>query len=290
MQVPQVPQSWTAALEIGGTHATAALVDLAAGAVSDRNRVRVDSHAGAESILETFAGAARAISAPQGVRWGVAIPDPFDYERGVGRFHDVGKYEALNGVDVRAALATRLGAAPDSFVFINDADAFALGEAHRHNARRFVGITLGTGVGSGWIADGRPAPGGAGVPPSGRIHTVRVDGQPLEERVSSRAIRGAYEEATGRQADVREIVDRARSGDHAATDVLATAMGVLGQVLGPRLREFRAERLVVGGAMSGSWDLLGPWFAATAGSIPPVQVSDDAEAAALLGAALTTRR
>ena len=38
----------------------------------------------AESIIDAFVAAARSVGAPTGVGWGVAMPDPFDYERGIG--------------------------------------------------------------------------------------------------------------------------------------------------------------------------------------------------------------
>lgn len=279
------------ALEVGGTHVTAAVLDPGTGRYRhDPVRLPVDSRAAAGPILAAFAAAATRLGAPRGLAWGVAMPDPFDYEHGIGRFHDVGKYEALDGVDVRAALGESLPG-PARLCFVNDADAFTLGEAHSGAARgvgRVVGLTLGTGVGSGWVVDGRPLSSGPGVPPDGRIHRVRLDGRPLEDTVSRRAIRRAYADATGdADADVREIADRARASEAAAAEVLRHALHGLGSVLGPALREFGAGMLVVGGAMAGSWDLFEPWLRDGLGEPAlTLAVSRDAERAGLTGAAL----
>jgi glucokinase len=284
-----------AALEVGGTHVTGAVVDLDTGAyLREPSRLHVDSHADADQILATFVRAGVELDAAAGLRWGVAMPDPFDYPNGIGRFHDVGKYEALDGVDVRAPLAACLPA-PASITFVNDADAFTLGEAHSgagRGYRRCVGLTLGTGVGSGWVVDGVPLASGPGVPKDGRAHHLKVGGRPLEDVMSRRAIRRAYAEASGdHDSDVREIAERARGGDRTATEVLRNALRALGEALGPGLREFGADVVVVGGSMAGSWDLFEPWLRDGLGAAqPPIAVSQDAERAGLTGAALTALR
>ena len=62
----------------------------------------------AHELLSAIIACGCGLSAAAGQRWGVAIPGPFDYERGIGLFADVGKFEALCGVDVREALAAGL--------------------------------------------------------------------------------------------------------------------------------------------------------------------------------------
>ena len=84
---------------------------------------------------------------------------------------------------------------------------------------------------------------------------------------------------------------RARAGEDTATEVLRHALRALGTVLGPCLRDFGAEVLVVGGSMAGSWDLFEPWLREGLGAVDvPIRVSQDAERAGLTGAALTARR
>jgi glucokinase len=277
------------ALEVGGTHVTAALVDpdrwmLAGPPV----RADIDARADAESLLAGFAEPALDLDAPSGAVWAVAMPDPFDYPRGIGRFHGVGKFEALDGVNVRAELCRRLSGDPCEVVFCNDADAFTVGEwvsGAARGATRVVGLTLGTGVGSGWVDGGRVVD--PGVPPGGRAHRLQVEGRGLEDVMSRRALRRAYRAASGdAAADVRDIAERARNGDPVATAVLSRGLRALGRALAGPISDFGAELVVVGGSMARSWELFAPWFADGAGgSAPPVVVASHPDDAPLVGAA-----
>lgn len=289
MTSPTVP-----VLEVGGTHVTGAAVDVTTWTVLGRpTRLPLDASASADALVATMLAAAATVPAAPGADWGVAMPDPFDYAHGIALFAGVGKFESLYGVDLGARLGEPLRARPH---FVNDADAFALGEwvhGAATGATRCCGLTLGTGVGSGWLIDGRVVD--PGIPSGGRAHHLLVDGQPLEDVMSRRAIRRAYAkrtgaERTGADTDVRQISDRARTGDADATAVLRRALVTLGSALGPPVRRFGAEVLVVGGSMSASWDLFEPWFAERAGPLPDVRVAADAEHAALLGAALVATR
>jgi glucokinase len=103
--------------------------------------------------------------------------------------------------------------------------------------------------------------------------------------MSRRAIRRSYAELTGDEAaDVREIAERAAEGEPTACHVLRSAVRTLGAVVGPLVRAFGAERVVLGGSMTGSWALFAPWFAETYAG-PPVELAQDAETAGLIGAA-----
>jgi glucokinase len=278
------------ALEVGGTHVSAALIDVTEWRIvpDTLSRRPLDGEASARALLAAFVGAARTLETGA-ARWGVAMPGPFDYEHGVALFEDVGKFDSLRGVDVHAALCAGISPRPESVSFLNDADAFLLGE-WLHGAatgyRRCAAVTLGTGVGSAFLADGEIVGSGPEVPPGGRAHRLYIDGRPLEDVVSRRSIRSAYRTATGdAEADVRDIAARARGGDHLARQVIDTAMGLLGTAMSPYLSRFGAEVVVVGGSMSASWDLFGPAFIAVLRNRPSVVVAEDREHAPLLGAA-----
>ncbi|MFE3519589.1 ROK family protein [Streptomyces sp. NPDC059166] len=254
-------------LEIGGTHVTAALVDMTTRPPAAGTAVRrpVPADGGAAEILDTFADAARHLAAPHGAHWGVAVPGPFDYAAGIGRFRGIGKFEALHGVDVGAELRDRLPH-PRAISFLNDADAFALGEHHGADLAkpgRSVCVTLGTGVGSSFLRDGRPVTEGPDVPPEGRAHRITVDGRPLEEVVSRQAIRARYAGAAGLDEragvpDVRAIAALARRNDPHALATISGCFTALGRALAPWCAAFRPDVMVVGGSMTASWDLIGP--------------------------------
>jgi glucokinase len=251
-------------LEIGGTHVTAALVDLDTGQPLGRTvREPLPAQGTAAEILDAIASAAARVDAPPGARWGVAVPGPFDYATGIGLFHDVGKFEALYGVDVGAELRRRLRPAPAALRFLNDADAFGIGEYAAGAAAgqpRAVCVTLGSGVGSAFLDRGEPVNDGPLVPPDGSAHLLSYDGRPLEETVSRRGIRAAYARAALDDPDVvpdvQAIAELARGGDQHAETTLGHAFWVLGMTLAPWLARFEATALVVGGSIAASWDLV----------------------------------
>ena len=284
------------ALDIGGSHVTAALVDPAAGAVvpGSVHRSSLDAAATAEDIVDGIVGTGARLASAAGATWGVAVPGPFDYQAGRAWFAGVGKFESLYGVDLGSMLTARLPGPPASVRFLNDADAFLLGEwrfgaASGHD--RCVGLTLGTGIGSAFLADGAIRQQGPVVPPEGRVDLLRIDGEPLEDTVSSRAIRAAYQRRTGMPPpDVAEIARRGATGDATAAAVLSEAFTRLGEALSPWLRAFGTTVLVVGGSMVGSWPLIGPPLRAALGGDHgrplTVTVAAEPEHATLLGAAI----
>jgi glucokinase len=84
---------------------------------------------------------------------------------------------------------------------------------------------------------------------------TEIGGRPLEDTVSRRAILARYGDPT---ADVHDIAGRARAGEERAQRVLDDVFTALGVVLGPRLVDFGATALVVGGSIARSWDLVAP--------------------------------
>ena len=289
-------------LEVGGTHVSAAVVDVSAGHVLEPTRSRrpLDSDGPATDVIRTLLDVAAPVAEAVGrnATLGVAIPGPFDYARGIGRFSGVAKFESLTGVDVGAALRAGLDGLVARTAFLNDADAFVLGEwawgaAAGH--RRVAGITLGTGIGSGFLDEGRVVVDGSLVPPDGSVHLLSIDGLALEEAVSRRALlhraRRAIEELPA-DADVLDVAILARAGDRRARRVFDDAFAVLGSALAPWLARFEASVLVVGGAMAGSWDLVGPPLANALLRTEPalaglaVRRAADPEDSALVGAAV----
>ncbi|MDQ0924706.1 glucokinase [Pseudarthrobacter sp. W1I19] len=313
----------TPVLEIGGTHVTAARVLGPEGGwqVEDGSLVRreLDAHASAEALLDALAKAAHELGGSHSGRWGVALPGPFDYHRGIALYEHVGKFDQLRGVDVGTQLARRLGHELRSMIFLNDADAFGIGEfamGVAGNSRRAACITLGTGVGSCFLADGVPVKTGPDVPPDGSSYLLAYQGRPLEDTVSRRAIRSAYAAAIAGAAeqrvavgqhgpgatrgtgapDVHNIAEAARRGDAVAAAVLEHAFAAVGEAVGPYLHRFGAEMLVIGGSMAGSWDIVEPAIrrglerAHPALGTLPINAAKRSEEAGLIGAAYWARR
>ncbi|MGP3533619.1 ROK family protein [Microbacterium sp. RD1] len=284
-------------LEIGGTHVTAALVDLESRAVRASVRRDLDPHSARDSIVGTFAAAARDLDVPAPRRWGVAIPGPFDYATGIGDFRGIGKFDALRDLDVGRALVQAAPERVSECAFINDGEAFARGEwmLGGRDSGRWTVLTLGTGVGSSYLVDGVPVRSGPGVPLNGHVHNLVFDGRPIETRVSRAALIDAYREATGDETDVRDIAERARAGDPAAASVFTETFDGLGHGLAGSLREFGTDMLVIGGSIARSWDLVAPPLRRAiqheggAGGLEIVRARD-LDHSGLFGAALVGRR
>jgi glucokinase len=275
------------ALELGGSHVSAAGVDVPSASLHDLCRLPLDPGGTRGELLGTILHAARSIAG--GVRHvGVAAPGPFDYERGICAIRGLGKLEALFGVDLRAELSRALPRVePRSIRFLNDAEAFLLGEAHAGAARgrrRAIGITLGTGLGSAFLADGAIVREGRGVPPEGSLHLVPFQGGHVEDVISGRGIRARFDG----QTSVEEIAARADHGDRSAAAVLAAVGTDLAEFLTAWVRDFRPSCVVVGGSIARAWSHFGPVLARELG-VETLQAArlDDA---ALLGAAVEAAR
>jgi glucokinase len=281
-----------AVLEVGGSHVTGGLVDLAANDPLLRTtRLPLDSGGTAEEILATLVEVGRQLDVAPGTPWASAFPGPFDYDNGIGKFADVGKFDSLLDVDVREALAAGLDS--EDWHFVNDADAFALGVwAAGSGEGRLVCLTLGTGVGSAFVADGVCVRSGPTVPPDAEMHLTLWNGKPLEETTSHRAIVGAYAAATGVVLPgVREVIERSAAGDAEATTALRTAFVSLGQAVTPWLQRFEATDLAFGGSVAQAWDVVRPLV--SEGITPPLprlSMVADGERAALIGAAFSARQ
>jgi glucokinase len=272
-----------AALELGGSHVSAARVIVATWRVGDTLRLPLDPHGTRAELLECIVVAARSVA--QGVtRVGVAVPGPFDYGRGVCTIRGVRKLDALFGVDLRSELSRVFPAADAAAIrFVNDAEAFLLGEAAAGAGRgysRVMGVTLGTGLGSAFLVDGEIVRGGPGVPAERELHRVPFRGAPVEDVLSGRGLRVRF----GEDVDAARIAALADGGDRRAAAVFASFGADLGTFLAPPVREFGAQCVVVGGAIARAW----PHFGASLADALTVDVSPAArlDAAALLGAAL----
>lgn len=167
----------------------------------------------------------------------------------------------------------------DAFL-TNDANAAALGELYFGAAKGmtdFVVITLGTGVGSGFICDGRLLWGKRGmagelghvvVEPGGRACSCGHKGC-LEMYVSARGIRQTVldfldenEEPSSlrgydlKTMSVRKIEKAARAGDPFAVKTFQKAGKILGSKLADLVAIFDLEAIILSGGVSKAGNLL----------------------------------
>jgi glucokinase len=189
---------------------------------------------------------------------------------------------------MRTRLAKMFAISEDAITFINDADAFLLGEIISERGaevHRTVGVTLGTGIGSAFAKGKTILEFGRGIPPNGEIYNLYWKGRTVEHYLSAHAIVRSYREAGGHAETVAAIAGRARQ-EPLAEDVMRKFGETLGQALDEILVEFQPEVMILGGAIAKSGDLFLPALEHALSRIRPViRLSTLFDAAALLGAA-----
>ena len=248
------------ALDLGGTHVSSCRVSIGSppAVVADISRVGFAPDASREELLAAIAQVAQSVDGPEVDRWGVATPGPFDYERGICTIRGVGKLESLYGVDLRSELGVVVRAPQTSIAFLNDAHAFALGEWCAGAARgheRVLGITLGSGLGSGFLERGRRVDSGPSVPPGGELYRATFRGAAVEGMISRRALLARYGDPA---VDVEEIAGRARGGEDRACAAIGRYASDLAELLAEWVAAFSPTCIVFGGSIARAWDLLSP--------------------------------
>lgn len=249
-------------VDLGGTKILAGVVGRDGSVV--RRHERSTPQDSQEHVLAELEAAVAELLDDSVAAVGFGTPSPIDQARGVVvRCVNL----PLEDAPLRDRMHERFGLPVG---LDNDANAAAIGE-WRAGAGRDVDdllmLTLGTGVGGGVIAGGRPLRGwnGAGAELG---HVVIVhDGKPcqgactgrghLEAYVSGSAASEAAREEFGPSADAHRLVRLANEGDPKAKELLAGIGRELGSALGSFANVFGPQLLVLGGGFGvAAWDYL----------------------------------
>lgn len=256
--------------DIGGSHISCAAVDLVTGKILRETLTQreVDNQAKANIIIsvwtEALAGALSKVPREKVKGIGFAMPGPFDYVKGICYIRGVAKYENLYGFNIADAISSSLEV-HDNFLirFMNDASAFAVGEAWTGSAagvKRSMSITLGTGFGSAFISDRIPIVDGTEVPRLGCIYHIPYRDGIADDYFTTRWFIGQYKQLTGKELKgVKELADLAGT-DQIVKGLFTDFGNRLGIFLAPWLNGFGADILVIGGNISHSWNLFGEVF------------------------------
>jgi polyphosphate glucokinase len=175
-----VPSAPVLGIDIGGTGVKGAPVDLATGEfVADRLKIKTPKPATPEAVADVVEEIAGKFAGSLGVSpIGIAIPAVCQH--GVAR-------SAANidpswvDTDVDALFTERLGRPVH---VVNDADAAGVAEARYGVARDVPGLviltTLGTGIGSAFLLDGK-------LMPNSELGHLEIDGHDAEHRAAQSA-------------------------------------------------------------------------------------------------------
>jgi len=275
-------------VDIGGSHITAALVDLETRAlVSDSiKRSPVNSQENKEVILSAWCDIIEKAfkNIKNGARnVGIAMPGPFNYEEGISLIKDQDKFKSLYQVNVKQELAKRLDIPADHIYFINDAAGFLQGEVFAGAAKgnaNVLGLTLGTGLGSSICLNYKASDADLWNSPF-------LDGI-AEDYLSTRWFVKRYRQLTEKNVEgVKELVEIVDT-DHSATRVFMEFGYNLAQFLIPIIRKNKIDTVIIGGNIAQSFHAFAPELKATLKGNDintDIKISELKEHAALIGAA-----
>ena len=251
------------ALDVGGSSVKSALVATGPKIVGEVSVHSIDSKARADEILEAFsaiiAGHLKDLSNPRGIA--MAFPGPFDYRQGVCLIQDQAKYDTLYGVNVSASLRGILGLPDLEIRYRNDAEAAILGEALYGAGAgfpRLLGLTLGTGLGSAFVADGTIITMGPGVPDHGWLYSQPYGGQRADDVFSTRGLLVRMHVHGIQATDIASVLAAANEHHDVLAEVFASFGTDLGTFLKPFVSDFRADGVLVTGGIAEASDRFAP--------------------------------
>lgn len=275
-------------IDIGGSHITAAMVDLESRRIiaGTTSRTAVNANLNAEDILNTWCEMIRAVhnqSDRAAAYIGIAMPGPFDYEAGISLIKDQPKFQNLYQVNIKNELAERLNMEPEHIRFINDAASFLQGEvfggAAKHK-QKVIGLTLGTGLGASFCAEG--------VAVDAALWDSVFKNGIAEDYLSTRWFISRYEALSGTTVSgVKELTNMAVD-EELKRQIFAEFGKHLGEFLIPHLEQEQPDAIVLGGNIANAHSFFMPALLEqlNAASRPAViKIAELKEDAALIGAA-----
>lgn len=256
------PSGCAIGLDVGGTKLAGGVVDMPAGRVLLRRVIPTGAARGGEAVLRAALALAEALQAEADVSIaaiGIAVAELVDPAGNVRSAHTI----AWQGVPLAARFARIAPAVVESDV---RAAARAEGRFGAGRDRRlFVYVSVGTGISSCLVEDGRPLAGARGnalVLASGPLTSVcpvcgAESDSVLEEIASGPALVARYNLGVGGwglanpQPLTRgeEVIAAAEAGDPVAIDVVRSAGEALGNGVGFLLNVLDPEVVIVGGGL-----------------------------------------
>ena len=256
------PGAWVVAgVDIGATHATAALADLA-GTVLVERREDLDVATGPEHVLgwvesviaEMLADQRRGVGELAAI--GIGLPGPVEHS--TGRAINPPIMPGWDRFDVPAHVQRAF----DVPVLIdNDVNIMALGEQHAHlpDVDDLVFIKVSTGIGAGLISGGELQRGAQGT--AGDLGHVFVARAPevtcrcgnqgcLEAVAAVPALANALRAAGVQVEEDHDVVGLVRGGDPLAVHAVRQAGRDLGEVLAVLVNLMNPSAIVIGGSLA----------------------------------------
>ena len=227
-------------VDLGGTNIRVGIVDeeqlvskVAAPCPKDEEKV----------VLEQIIGLIRELMSAGVTSIGVGVPSVVDRERGI--VHNVANIPSWKEVHLKEILEEEFHRPA---YINNDANCFALGEHCFGEGRRFsdfVGLTIGTGIGTGLILNGKLYNGhntGAG----------EICSLPFREKDYEHYCASRFFEAF--QTTGRELGEKAQAGDSQALKTWGLFGDNLGCLIETVVYAYDPEAIILGGGIADAFD------------------------------------
>lgn len=195
---------------------------------------------------------------------GIGSPGPIDSENGI--LIESANLPLLKNVTLVSHLKEKFSI---PVYYNNDANLAALGEYHfglGKGSPNLVILTLGTGLGGGWVYQGKLFNGykGSGMEaghvtylPNGSLCGCGQRGC-TEAYFSASGFLNRYKEKTGEILDsAEEFFEKIRKGDKIALILLNEGIDALAQLCRNLIHTINPEKIVFTGGLVKSWDLFG---------------------------------
>ena len=254
-------------IDFGKRHLRVALSDLSHALLAERHQAldadlpAADAIALAGELVEEVLSEAE-VRRPEVVGVGMGLPGPV--HRPSGELGDSTILPGWVGVRAAKAMSEALGLPVE---VENDTNLGALGEwmwGVGRGADPLAYLKASTGIGAGFIIDGRPYVGAGGT--AGEIgHTVVDPGGPicrcgnrgcLEILAGVPAILGALRDTYGEELTLAEAIEWALDGDAGCRRAISDAGRTIGASVATLCNLFNPQRIVVGGDLGAAGRLL----------------------------------
>jgi glucokinase len=141
--------------------------------------------------------------------------------------------------------------------FENDGRLFGLGASINFPNERIICLTIGTGLGSVFIDQGKIIKRAESIPREGYLYNQPFHDSIIDNHFSRRGILQAAA-AKGMNLDgidVKDLADLARSGNSTAMYIFHQFGSNFGTMLLPYIEKFQPHRIIIGGQIAKGFDL-----------------------------------
>ena len=245
------------ALDVGGSSVKSGLVK-SDGLVDFVCHTPINSQASKEKVLRVFAEIIQTVLPKVNPNefLGIAIgfPGPFDYKNGLCLIQGQSKYDNLYRMNIRDELSKLLDF-KKPILFCNDAKAAITGEANYGAGKDFdrvMGITLGTGLGAGFIVNGVSVYTGQGIPLNAELFLFEFNGKRADDLFSTRGLIERFRQSGFHYSNIAEATKDIQHGHTFLIEVFREFGKDLGRFLRPFVDDFGADVLIVLGGIAGA--------------------------------------